>query len=149
MKKKRFSIHFKNFILCGILGWFLECFWTGMGSIFHKDPKLKCNTSIWMFPIYGLASFLHPLHQAMKNRPLIVRGSIYTMLIYITELLTGTLLTKRHACPWDYSKSSYNYKGLIRLDYLPAWFGMGLLYEKVLVISTRLFRKQLKTEKGH
>ena len=34
--------------------------------------------------------------------------------------------------PWDYSKEKYNYKGVIRLDFIPVWFFVGLLYEYLL-----------------
>ena len=36
-------------------------------------------------------------------------------------------MQKRNEC-----KSKYNIKGIIRLDYAPAWFGAGLLFEKLL-----------------
>lgn len=121
-----------NFLLCGLSGWCMECFWTGMSSIKRKDPALVCRTSIWMFPIYGMASFLKPVHKIFKNRNALVRGGIYTFFIYATEFFTGNLLKKYGACPWDYSRAKLNYKGLIRFDYAPAWFIMGLFYEKLL-----------------
>lgn len=60
------------------------------------------------------------------------RGCIYTGCIYVTEFITGTLLKKIKACPWDYSKAKLNVKGVIRLDYAPAWFLLGLFYENLL-----------------
>lgn len=123
----------KNFFICGLIGWFFECLWTGLSSIFFKkDKKLSCHTSIWMFPIYGMASFLFPISKLLKNRCAILRGGVYTLLIFGTEFLTGSILKKYKACPWDYSRSKYNYHGLIRFDYAPAWFFMGLFYEKIL-----------------
>lgn len=122
-----------NFITCGFYGWCLECFWTGLHSIIrNKDPKLTCNTSIWMFPIYGMAAFISPVSKKLKKQCTFVRGGIYTICIFITEFLTGKLLKKYCACPWDYSKAKLNYDGLIRLDYAPLWFLVGLLYEKIL-----------------
>lgn len=140
MMKKIYKIYAKNFILCGILGWCFECFWTGFSSLRHKDKELTCHTSYWMFPIYGMATFIEPLHQALNNLPLLLRGTIYTTLIYLVEFTTGSILGIFHACPWNYSKAKYNLKGVIRFDYLPAWFGMGLLYEKFLDASTRYFK---------
>jgi len=35
-------------------------------------------------------------------------------------------------CPWDYSNTPLNYRGLIRPDYAPLWFGAGLFFEKIL-----------------
>ena len=46
--------------------------------------------------------------------------------------ISGTLLRKVDACPWDYSNTPFNIKGLIRLDYAPLWFCAGLLFEKIL-----------------
>ena len=33
-------------------------------------------------------------------------------------------------CPWDYSDAKYNIDGLVRLDFAPAWFILGLVFEK-------------------
>ena len=130
---RHFGILIKNFLFCGFIGWCLECFWTGLASILQKkDKTLTCHTSIWMFPIYGMASFLAPISRLLKNQCAIIRGGVYTVLIFSTELLTGTILKKYKACPWDYSSSKYNYHGVIRFDYAPAWFFMGLLYERLL-----------------
>lgn len=122
-----------NFILCGLIGWCFECFFTGLGAIIkHNDRRLLCRTSIWMFPIYGLAAFLSPIHDAIGKKSVAVRGGVYTACIYLTEFITGELLKKYHACPWDYKKAKYNVDGVIRLDYAPVWFLLGLLYENVI-----------------
>lgn len=130
MKTKSFIY---NFIQCGLIGWCLECFWTGLGSFVHdKDKKFTCRTSILMFPIYGMAAMIAPLGRLLKNQNTFFRGSFYTALIYGVEYLTGQYLKNKDACPWDYSQVRYNLKGLIRLDYAPVWFLMGLFYEYVL-----------------
>lgn len=122
-----------DFIFCGLSGWCMECFWTGLHAIFKKtDRTLSCKTSIWMFPIYGMAAFIMPISKILKNNCAFVRGGIYTIIIFATEWMTGKLLKKYKACPWDYSKSKLNYQGLIRLDYAPVWFIVGLFYEKLL-----------------
>ncbi len=129
MKKNVFT----NFIICGSLGWCLECFWTGLSAIIkHKDPKLLCSTSVWMFPIYGLGALIKPISNLLGKTNAIIRGGVYTIGIFFTEYSLGTLLKKYKACPWDYSKSKYSYKGVIRLDYAPLWFIVGLLFEKIL-----------------
>lgn len=125
----------KNFMFCGLSGWCLECFWTGMSSVIKwnkHDRTLLCRTSIWMFPIYGSAAFLAPLCSKLKKRNALLRGGVYAALIYLTEYSTGVLLKKYRACPWDYSKAKFNVKGVIRFDYAPAWFLTGLLFEKIL-----------------
>lgn len=123
----------KNFILCGFCGWCMECLWTGIGSIKKRNDKtLLCRTSIWMFPIYGLAVFLNPISRKLKQRNALLRGGVYAILIYVAEFSSGIILKKYGACPWDYSKAKYNYKGVIRLDYAPAWILAGLFFEKIL-----------------
>lgn len=129
MKKNFLS----TFFICGATGWVLECFWTGLSSIFNKhDPKLVCRTSLWMFPIYGLAAFIKPISRRLENSCVLVRGGVYSCIIFLTEFVTGELLNKIKACPWDYSKSRFNFDGVVRFDYLPVWFIVGLLYEKML-----------------
>lgn len=123
---------FVRFISCGLLGWCFECFWTGLGSIRKgEDKTLRCNTSLWMFPIYGLAAFISPFSRLLKNRNALSRGLIYTLLIFTAEFCSGNLLKKYDACPWDYSKAKLNYKGVVRLDYAPLWFCIGLIYEQL------------------
>jgi uncharacterized membrane protein len=113
----------------------MECFWTGLGS-FKKwksnDRTLSCHTSIWMFPIYGLAACLSPICTKLQKRNALLRGGVYAFLIYTIEYTTGVILKKYRACPWDYSKSKFNIKGVIRFDYAPAWFLTGLIFEKIL-----------------
>ena len=61
-----------------------------------------------------------------------IRGMIYSLCIFATEFCSGAFLKKRGCCPWDYSKARFNIKGIVRLDYLPVWFVVGLIYEKIL-----------------
>ena len=44
------------FIMCGITGWCLELIFTGILSAVRKDFSLKGTSSLWMFPIYGMAA---------------------------------------------------------------------------------------------
>lgn len=123
----------KDFVLCGFVGWCNECFWTGLESIREsKDKKLPCKTSVWMFPIYGMAAVLRPLSRILSGQRVWIRGVLYTVCIFVTEFVTGSFLRKAHCCPWDYSKAKWNIQGVIRLDYAPVWFGLGLLYEWIL-----------------
>ena len=121
-----------KFILCGTLGWCMEIIFTGLGSLKNHETRLTARTSIWMFPIYGMACFLTPLCQLMKGRNLLIRGTVYTCCIFAAEYLTGSLLKRHGACPWDYSHARLNINGVIRLDYAPFWFGAGLLFERLL-----------------
>ena len=122
----------KSFILCGLTGWCMEVLWTGIGSIMARDPKLTCKTSMWMFPIYGLAALLTPLCRQLQGENMFIRGGTYTLCIFAAEYATGAALKKHHRCPWDYSKKPANINGLITLSYTPLWFCAGLFFEKLL-----------------
>lgn len=91
------------------------------------------TTSLWMFPIYGLAAFIPHFYEKIKRIPWLIRGILYTIGIFAIEYLTGSILCFFHICPWDYSGSPINYKGIIRLDYAPFWFLLGLFYERLLL----------------
>lgn len=122
----------KSFILCGLTGWCMEVLWTGTHAIMSRDPKLTCKTSVWMFPIYGMAALLSPICQRLKGKNIFLRGGIYTLCIFATEYTTGSVLKKYDVCPWDYSSHPANINGIIDLSYAPLWFGAGLFFEKLL-----------------
>lgn len=128
----------KNFLLCGAIGWCFECFFTGCSAFrrIKKDKTLRCQTSIWMFPIYGFAAFFQPIIKRVKKINIVLRGSIYSFFIFLIEFCSGSLLKVFKACPWDYSKAKLNVKGLIRIDYIPAWVLLGFIYEHVLTRRT-------------
>ena len=122
----------KNFFKCGLAGWCLEILFTALDSLRRRDLKLIGRTSIWMFPIYGCASFLLPLFHLLKKTSLWLRGSIYALCIFIGEFSSGRFLMKRSLCPWNYHHARWNIQKVIRLDYFPNWFLAGLLFEKLL-----------------
>lgn len=122
----------KRFIIYGIAGWCLEIIWTGLGSLLMGDVRLTAKTYLWMFPIYGLAMLFEPIHDSIRFRPLWVRGTIWMLLCFVVEYISGWILRDiTGAVPWDYSRAMLNIHGLIRLDYAPAWFIAGLLFEKM------------------
>jgi Predicted membrane protein len=122
----------RNYIIYGLTGWCLEVVWTGLGSLMAGDPRLTAKTYLWMFPIYGLAVFFEPVHDLIRPWPLLVRGLFWTAVFFAVEYLTGwTLRGVVGTSPWDYSAAPWQIDGLIRLDYAPAWFILGLLFEKL------------------
>ncbi len=121
-----------NFVKCGLAGWCIEVFWTGLGSLLSYDRKMTGTTSLIMFPIYGMAALLKPIYSLIKNRNTFLRGGVYTILIFTVEYFSGLLLRAANMCPWDYSYSKLHINGLIRLDYAPAWFCAGLLMERIV-----------------
>jgi uncharacterized membrane protein len=122
-----------DFLTCGMVGCLMEFLFTGLKSLFiFKQRDLKCHSSLWMFPIYGMACFIKPFKNHYKNLNILKRGLIYTILIFIGEFISGSILKKFDSCPWDYSDKKHNVKGLIRLDYAPCWFLAGLIFEQIL-----------------
>lgn len=116
-----------------MIGWALEIFWTGLHAFRVRNLKLMGNSSLWMFPIYGSAAFLSPIMQRIRNAPLLGRGVVYMSCIFLGEYVSGILLKRRDMCPWDYSRTPWQVNGVIRLDYAPVWFLVGLLYERLLL----------------
>ncbi len=121
----------ERFLIYGVIGWVIEIIWTGAHSLWNRDLKMTAQTSIWMFPIYGMVLMFEPVCEVLKDKPILLRGGVYVCCIYAAEFTTGFILKKLKACPWDYSNSKYHIKGLIRLDYAPAWFAAGLVFEHI------------------
>lgn len=122
----------RNFIVCGLTGWCLEVFFTAMGDAGKHDSKLTGHSSIWMFPIYGMASAIGELYPKIAKWPKIVRALLYGICIMCVEYASGSLLKKFDLCPWCYDGCKYSINGLVRLDYLPFWMMAGMLYEHIL-----------------
>ena len=109
----------------------MEVLWTGLGALKNKNFKLSSNTSLWMFFIYGMVIFLEPFFRLTAQFNFILRGLIYASLILAGEFITGTMLKRADICPWDYSATRYHVKGVIRVDYFPAWAAAGLIFEQL------------------
>lgn len=122
-----------HFVIYGLSGMLMEVFWTGMHSLLSGNLNLISKTSIWMFFIYGSAVFLEPIHDKIRRNNIFIRGITWVFLIYTIEFLSGFLLEQLiGSCPWDYkSSTTYTLRGYIRFDYFPAWFIVGLIFEKV------------------
>ena len=139
----------RNFFICGLTGWCLEILFTSIGNCSRHDLRLIGQTSIWMFPIYGMAAVISPISRLMKNVSPLIRGSIYTVGIFFTEYTTGSILKKYQMCPWDYSKCKLNYKGLIRLDYAPVWFFTGLILSNPYEVRMKILYFYYESSKQH
>ncbi len=123
----------KNFLLCGFTGWCLEILFTSFGSYRKRELQLMGTTSLWMFPIYGMAAFLKPVCRLIRNFPAGIRAICYSIFIFLGEFISGSILKKYQICPWDYSKAKANINGVIRLDYAPFWMIAGLIFENLLM----------------
>lgn len=123
----------RNFCICGLTGWCMEIIFTSAHSLFARDRRLIGQTSIWMFPIYGMAACIRPLYPLIRKFPALLRAVIYSVGIFSFEYISGSLLKKQNACPWDYSGAAANIDGIIRLDYAPFWMAAGLLFEHIVM----------------
>ncbi len=131
----------KDFCICGLTGWCMEIVFTSAGSLLKHDKRLIGQTSLWMFPIYGMAAVIAPVFKLLREKPILLRGSIYALGIFSFEYLSGSLLKKHELCPWDYSDAKANIDGVIRLDYAPFWMLAGLLFERILVHENADYQK--------
>lgn len=120
-----------RFVIYGLLGLNIEILWTGLTSAIGGNLNLIGHTSVWMFFIYGSAVFLlEPVHNKIPHINPILRGLIWTVLIFVIELVSGLLLRLFGIEAWHYT-SPLSILGVIRLDYAPAWFIVGLIFEKI------------------
>lgn len=121
-----------RFVVYGMAGCLMEILWTGFHSLIKRDFSLMGHTSLWMFPIYGMAIALEPICLILQGVSPVIRGGVYMLCIYAAEYASGWGLQRWvGVCPWDYSHSPFHIHGLIRLDYAPAWFAVGLLFEQL------------------
>jgi len=106
------------------------------GALDGRGLALRGETYLWMLPIYGAGGLvLEQLHRRLAPRvPWPVRAVAYTSAIYAVEYGSGFLLRcALGACPWDYQDRGVNVHGLIRLDFLPFWYAIGLAFEPIRV----------------
>ena len=132
-----------RFCIYGLLGWSFEVVWTAVSekiSERQRDWRLTGHTYLWMLPIYGLLAPLgEPVHNFLRPHVWVLRGLVYLTGIWAVEFVTGWLLKKLTGkCPWDYSAAKYNYKGLIRWDYAPLWFGFCFVLERLHDLFLRI-----------
>lgn len=133
-----------NFCKCGVAGWCLEVIFTSAESILRQDWRLMGQTSLLMFPIYGCGALLGPIgsftdrwltpwrEEREKRSDVAIRhGFLYMVLIFVAEYFSGFFLRGKGMCPWDYSGRTASVDGLIRLDFAPLWFAVGLLFEQI------------------
>lgn len=118
-------------VIYGLIGWIIEVIWTGMGSLLAGDLRLTSQTYLWMLPIYGAGVLLEYVHDHIRDIHWLARGSMYMLLIFAIEYSAGWLIRGIvGVAPWYYS-NPFSVDHLIRLDYGPTWFAVGLMFEKV------------------
>lgn len=115
----------------------MEILVTSYDAFCKREKTLTGHTSVLMFPIYGAACLLRPVCILISGFHWFVRGLIYMSCIFGMEYASGRFLDKKGYCPWDYQRSPWNVHSVIRLDYAPAWFALGLLFERVVLGSRK------------
>ena len=130
-------MNLKNFIICGLTGWCMEILFTAFGALIRGDAHLMGYTSLWMFPIYGMAVFIYPVYRKIKRLPILIRGCLYAAAIMIGEFISGSILRFFGVCPWNYTGTPNNINGLVRLDYFPIWVLAGIFFERLLCYENR------------
>lgn len=123
-------------LLFGVLGLGLECIFTGAWAfVAERKTNLMGYSSIWYIPLYALAPLFFSLaHAYIFPLPLLVRGILYVPLFFAVEYTAMFALRKLlGASPSEdsYYQSDWNINGLIRLDFAPAFFVLGLVLEFV------------------
>ena len=77
---------------------------------------------------------LGKLNQTRPRLPLLLRGSMGTLIITSVELLTGLLFNRGYTI-WDYRNTPFNFFGQICLPFCLMWFPLSLfamwLYDKL------------------
>jgi uncharacterized membrane protein len=99
-----------------------------------RGLALRGETYLWMLPIYGAGGLLLERihHRLVRRVPLLIRALAYVGAIYAVEYASGLLLRSvLGECPWDYEGCGVDVNGLIRLDFLPVWYAVGLAFEPV------------------
>lgn len=130
-----------RFILYGLGGWCGEIIFTALTeSLPNRDWRLKGTSYLWMFPIYGLLAPLYePVHDLIRDLPLLGRAVIWSLGFTLIELTTGWLIARLTGrCPWDYSEKRFGINAYIRWDFFPVWAIIGLALEPVHDFLVRL-----------
>jgi len=124
-----------------LMGITLEVFWTAIGNfIKEKNFRLMGQSYLWMIPIYGLVPFIYKIILSyFQNYSILLRGIVYMLAFYSLEYITGFIIKQLTGkCPWDYSnhyvkilgkKRRFNFQGIITLEYAPAWYAYGIIFE--------------------
>ena len=80
------------------------------------------------FQFLGNSRSVSYTHLDVYKRQL--RGCVWASVIFVIEFTTGGILRLFQIEPWHYT-GEFSIMGLIRIDYAPAWFAVGLLFERI------------------
>ncbi len=120
-----------QFVFYGLLGLLIETIFTGIHSlIFDRNPRGVCTTYLPMFPLWGIGGlFFQSIHSFLSGFWFVV---LMTPLIFMFEFTFGYIFEKLFGRKlWDYGNARFGVMGLIRLDYLPFWLGLAIIFDYV------------------
>jgi len=122
-------------IIFGALGLGFEVIFTGALDYFkHRKSHLFGFSSLWYFPLYAIIPvFFHFAFPVLFLFSWYIRGLIYAAVFHLVEYISmGMLRIFLGASPSEksYYKSKWHIHGLTRIDFAPAFFVAGLLFEK-------------------
>ena len=125
-----------EFLLFGFLGLGLEVVFTGFLDFLRSgDRHLIGYSSLLYFPFYALTPLFFLIARPLVfPLPLLARGAAYMLCAFAGEYAAmGILRLAFGSSPSEksYYRSRWNVHGLIRLDFAPAWFAAGLIFESV------------------
>lgn len=134
------SVPFRLYVYA-LHGYLIEVSFTAAWELIASgDLKLPGCTSVWCLFIYSVATLVMEkitVHLEARNVPLYFRAIAHAAWMYVWEFCTGWVLKKFGACPWDYTNFTYNYAGLVTLEYAPLWYVCGILFECFLLPNMR------------
>ncbi|CAN5613733.1 hypothetical protein BH11CYA1_BH11CYA1_33600 [soil metagenome] len=121
-------------LIFGLIGLGLEVVFTAtLDAKKNVQGHLWGYSSLWYLPLYMLAPlFLRLSESTLSVFPILIRGLIYMVTIFTCEFVAMFALRKLlGASPSEanYKLSRWNICGLIRLDFAPAMFLLGLIFE--------------------
>ncbi len=150
-----------RFFLYGMVGIFSEIFFYNLVRIaqhvpllealfrfrWRVDDRLEINKiwdtpiiagygqcSLWMFVIYGVASFwcIEPLYRRLLRQTVLVRAIIYGLVILLFEGFSGILLEKLTGYRiWYYADTGAILWEMTSYYILPIWMVTGLIVELI------------------
>ncbi|MEW5849438.1 MAG: hypothetical protein AB2A00_11525 [Myxococcota bacterium] len=117
-----------------MVGLGLEVVFTGvLDGITHRRKLLMGYSSVWYVPFYAAVPWaFERLWPYLVALPWFTRGAVYVVLFHVGEYLAMgllRLLLGQSPSEESYRKSAYNIHALTRLDFAPAFFVMGMLFE--------------------
>ncbi len=126
---------FVEMLIFAVFGLGLEVVFTAASDAKKggRPYHLMGYSSIWYMPLYMLAPvFFWAFGDMLFPLPFIVRGLIYMAGIFLVEFCSMFVLRKllgSSPSQKSYYASGWSVFGLIRLDFAPVMFAMGLVLE--------------------